>query len=334
MGLILGAQRVAAQDAGPAASAASSGTAIGMPLQAPPEASVESPTHVTVGVYLNQIISIDLRANQLTADFWLWFRWRGTARNPSDTFEIVGGRVNSRANSVRRTLPDGWEYAAVRLNVTITRQWDLTRFPFDDHMLEIVVEDAELAEAQFVFASDAVNTGMDPELSVPGWIVGDSDTHVLTHTYQSNYGDTSIEANAESRYSRFVFSVHLRRVGIARFFKVFFGLFVATLVAWFAFLFRPKDAASRVGVSIGSLFAAAASSIAINAQLPDVNGITLADEIVFLCLGAILTGLVLSIISLRLSDAPDAALAGKVNRVATVAFPVVIVVTMVVLVNL
>ncbi len=292
-----------------------------------PEDTSSGPLHVVTGVYLNQIISIDLKMNQFTADFWMWFRWRGgpSDYNPLDSFDIINARINSRATTERRTLPDGTEYAEIRLNATITRQWELERYPFDDHELQIAIEDATLEDHRLVFDPDVDNSDVDPDLSVSGWRIGEHHMTVATRVYHSNYGDTSLPTGSESSYSRVLFTVDLHREGLARFFKVFFGIFVATLVSWAAFLFRPKDAGSRVGVSIGALFAAAASSIAINAQLPEVNGITLADTIVFICLTAILIGLVLSIVSLRLADATDALLAHRVNRIATIAFPLAVI---------
>lgn len=288
------------------------------------EAAPTRPQHVVIGAYVNQIPLVDLKGNQFTIDFWLWCRWRGGARNPLDNAELVGGRVVSRGNVVRRTLADGTEYAAARITATFNRAWDLSRFPFDDHVLTIVVEDAELPATELVYEVDHANSDVDPELVVSGWLVGDHTARTVEHVYQSNYGDPTLSLGPESRYARFELGVTLRRAGVARFFKVFFGLFVATLVSWAAFLFRPKEASSRVSVSIGALFAAAASSIAINAQLPDVNGITLADEIVFLCMSSILVGLVLSIVSLRVSDHPEAVLARRIDRAATLALPLVV----------
>ena len=254
---------------------------------------------IQVGMYINQLPSIDLRMNQFTIDFWIWFRWRGPAsENPADTFEIIGGRINARMNPIRRTLPDGFEYSAVRINATITEHWDLTRYPFDNHEVGIEIEDALHEEPLWRYVSDTENTGIDPDLLVSGWQVGDFQTAVSTHAYHSNYGDTTLAAHAESEYSRFTFTLNLQRVGGARFFKVFFALFIATLAAWCSFFIRPRDASPRVSVSVGGLFASAASSIAINNQLPDSNAITMADQVVFLSLGTILFCLLGTVLAL------------------------------------
>lgn len=264
--------------------------AVAEPVEAEPADEEEAPQQdIQVGMYINQVPSIDLRMNQFTVDFWIWFRWRGSStENPADSFEIIGGRINARMNPIRHTLPDGYEYSAVRINATITEHWDLTRYPFDNHDVAIAIEDAVHEEQVWRYVPDTENAEIDPELVVSGWEVGDFQTAVTTHEYHSNYGDTTIAPHAQSEYSRFTFTLNLRRVGGARFFKVFFALFIATLAAWCSFFIRPRDASPRVSVSVGGLFASAASSIAINNQLPDSNSITMADEVVFLSLGTIL----------------------------------------------
>src|SRR5262249_3064366 len=152
--------------------------------------------------------------------------------SPLDGFDLVSAKINSRGTPLRSRLPDGTEYTAARINAIVTRQWDFTRFPFDDHDLELMIEDSDLEEERLVFEADTANSDYDPELHVSGWKVERRGIHVERHTYRSNYGDTTIARGAESHYSRVVFKVGLRREGFGRFFKVFFGLFVATLVAW------------------------------------------------------------------------------------------------------
>ena len=40
---------------------------------APRRAHAE-PNRITVGIYVNQVSSLDLKANTFTVDFWIWFR--------------------------------------------------------------------------------------------------------------------------------------------------------------------------------------------------------------------------------------------------------------------
>ena len=284
-------------------------------------AEAPPPEKIFVGVYLNQLNSIDLKAGTFSADFWLWFRWSGVGASPLDTFEIIGGRVLSKSNVIKKKLPDGLSYDAARINASITKQWALAHFPFDDHTINIQIEDAERETARAVYTADKTNEGVDPSVSVSGWRIANHSDEVQEHVYHSNYGDTSIPTGAESHYSRYVFSVELERMGQGRFFKFFFGLFVATLASWCGFFIRPKDASPRVSVSIGALFAAAAVTLSINNQLPDVAYLTLADKMVFLSLGMILLSLVGTVCSLSLHYLGKESTHRTLDRVGAVAFP-------------
>ncbi len=273
-------------------------------------------------MYVDQVTSIDLKANQFTIDFWLWFRSSGRTTSPLDSFELMDGRVNSKTNVIKKKLPDGQDYAAARINATIHHQWDLRRYPLDDHTLEIAIEDGELDSGHAVFVADAANQGIDPNVTVAGWNISQTIRHeVSDHTYASNYGDTSIAAGPETRFSRYVVSVDAKRSGVARFFKVVFALLISVLVSWCAFFIRPKDASPRVSVSVGALFAGAAGMLAINSQLPDLNYATLTDKTVFGCLGMILLSLVGTVVSLTLNYLGHENGWKRVDRFGSIAFP-------------
>ncbi len=276
---------------------------------------------VTVGIYVNQVASIDLKNNAFTVDFWVWFRGPHRATSPLDSFELIDGRVNSKANVIKKTLANGQDYAAMRVNATIHRHWDLRRYPFDDHDLEIAIEDADLDATRSVFVPDPESQGKDPDVVVSGWDLEGFDHRVDTHLYHSNYGDTSIADSAETRYSRYVVVLHAKRRGSARFLKVAFALLIAVLVSWCAFFIRPKDASPRVSVSVGALFAAAAGTLAINSQLPDVNYATLTDKTVFLCLGMICLSLVGTVASLSLHYLGREADHRRLDKIGAVVFP-------------
>lgn len=281
-----------------------------------------APERIAVGAYVTMIHAVDLKAGQFGVDFWLWFRWSGQGTSPLDSFEIVGGRVLARSNVIRKSLPDGGEYASARISATIQQAWDLSAFPFDDHTLRIRIEDSERDALMAVYVADADNAGVDPDVRVTGWRVVGHEDAVTEQVYRSNYGDTSLPTGTHTRYSRYVFSARLARDGAGRFFKFFAGLFIATLAAWCAFFIRPKDSGPRVSVSVGALFAAAAVTIAINNQLPDVGYLTFADEMVFLSLSMILVSLIGTVWALSLHYREREAAHRRLDRIGALAVPI------------
>lgn len=282
-----------------------------------------APEPIQVGVYVTQISSIDLKGNQFNVDFWIWFRSKDRPQTPLDAFEIMDGRVTSKTNVIKKKLPDGYDYAAARIVATIHQQWDLRRFPFDDHSLRIAIEDSEFDTQTVVFTPDTQNLGFDPDLKVSGWEITKISAEAADHAYHTNYGDTSLGNSIDTKFSRYTVKIEAERRGAARFFKTVFALLIAVLASWCAFFIRPKDASPRVSVSVGALFAGAAGTIALGNQMPDLNYATLADKVVYLCLSMILASLGGTVISLGLHYKQQEAKYLKFDRMGSIVFPAV-----------
>lgn len=267
-------------------------------------AEEETPAAVTVhvGVYVNQIYDISLKDNKFCADFWVWFRWQGEDVNPLESFEVVNGRVDSKEGEYRDVVK-GFNYAAVRVNATITKFWDITEFPLDNHVLTLELEDNENEEYKLKYIPDHENCGVNPKVEVPGWNFQKAWCEVAAHGYTTNYGDISLPTNNESVYSRFIYSLAVVRPGIGYFFKLFFGVFIAAVIAFLVFFIKPTDLDPRFGLGVGAIFAAVASEYVIASSLPDSNILTLADKLHILAFAFIFLSIAQSILSLRLFTA-------------------------------
>lgn len=290
-------------------------------------AQAPAPTTTNIGIYINQVASIELKNNQYTIDFWVWFRGPARPVSPVDTFEIINGRINSKTNIIKKKMPDGQDYSAARINATVHQHWDLRRYPLDNHRLELVIEDSEIDSTRGIFVVDSAGQGVDPSVAVSGWTIEPKlQTTVVDHRYDSNYGDVSISPTAETHFSRYEVLISANRGGFGRYFKVVFTLLIAVLVSWCAFFIRPKDASPRVSVSVGALFAGAAGMLAINTQLPDLDYLTLTDKTVFLALGMILLSLIGTVASLTLNYLGHENGWRRIDRFGSIAFPILFVV--------
>jgi hypothetical protein len=306
----------------PSTATATTSTTAASQQKAPEEkAGEKGPVRVEVGTYVNQILAIDLKGNQFTADFYIWFRWKGDAK-PFDTFDLANGRITSRTGLVKKDLDGGVHYASARILATITKFWDLRRYPLDDHQLTIEIEDNENEDNLLVYVPDKLNSNASPAVHVPGWIITGTSTSVTSHKYATNYGDTSIPTGNASSYSRFVSAVQIVRPGmVGRFFKVFFTLFVATIISWLAFWVRPKDAGPRVSLCVGSVFAAAAATFAINTMLPDTNATTMSDRVIVASLSLILAAALETMVAMNLGYAGKENMQRVLDRVSAWVFP-------------
>lgn len=275
---------------------------------------------VYAGVYVNQIYASSLKDNQFSVDFWIWFRWKGDNIKPVESFDLVNGRIESK-ESLYEDRIEGLNYAALRVNAAITKFWDIRRFPLDNHILTLEIEDADNEEHKLKFIPDTENSAFDPGVQVPGWKMGKGWAKVHPHGYKTNYGDISLPTGNESVYSSFVYSIPIVRPGYGYFLKLFLTVFIATLIAFLAFAIKPTDLDPRFGVGIGAIFAAVASEYVVTSSLPDTNLITMADQLHILAIVFIFLSLLESTISLQILSRGHEKVSRRMDFISLILFP-------------
>lgn len=256
-------------------------------------------TEVVVGIYANQVPTMSLKDNRFQVDFYIWFRWKGEELKPHETFELANGKIDSR-QVITKEVIEGQNYAVLRCTATVVKFWDVARFPFDDHVLELYIEDNDSEETLLRYVADEANSTISPDLRVPGWRVVGAKVAVKSNTYHTNYGDTTLPKDAESTYSRFVFAVPIERDGHAAYFKLFFALFVAVLIALLSFFVMPNDPGPRLSFAIGAIFASVGASYVIANSLPATATFTIAERVNVVTVATVFLALAGSVFSVRM----------------------------------
>ena len=262
----------------------------------PPAAA--GPQKVYVGIYLNDIFGVSLADYKFEADFYIWFRWKGTTLKPLSTFQTANGRINKKDAVIEKKIGD-WNYASCRVTAVFQEHWDLRHFPFDKQVLALEFEDNESDVGLLQYIPDTENIAIDPDIRLPGWLITGTANTVKEHQYATNYGDTSLPSGAKSVWSRFAFTVNAARPGYGYFVKLCWGLLVAMLIGLVPLFLKPTDS-PRFGLGTGALFAAMANAYVISNALPKDTGLTTADMFFAMAVTAIFVTLCESMISLKL----------------------------------
>lgn len=286
-------------------------------------ALVESQTQVQVGAYVLRLSNVSPRDGSFEVDMWLWFRWLGSDVRPDQTFELAGGVIESRTDA-QIIVDEGMNYATTRVQARIYHQFDVRRFPLDDHVINILIEDAELEEANLIYVPDE-GTALDPEVSVAGWDVGLGQPVVESHTYATDYGLRS-SPTEQAVYSRLVVPITLERTSYGTLFKSFWISLLSVLLGLLAFLVKSDDLDARFGMGVGSIFAASANAFVISDTLPQTTIVTLAEQINLIAVGVIFTSVFISIWSLRLRYAGRDEESLRVDRWSMIGLAVIYVV--------
>ena len=245
---------------------------------APPAGHEHDPpaAKVATGAYVTRIPKHSIVDASWHVDFYVWFSWEGATLNPGETFKIVSGEISSKA-LMRRTDDGEKHYALYRVNAEITKTFDTSRFPRDEHVLTIVIEDQGLQYHQMVYTTDDAASALSSRVDVPGYAITHKEAIVKPHTYKTSMGDPALPADYKATYSDFLLAITISRSSWGVFFKMFLPLYLAVVLAVVALLVR--GAGERLGLTSTALFVAVINGMSVNSLIPDTGTTTLADVI-------------------------------------------------------
>ncbi len=220
------------------------------------------PARVYVGVYVLNLGRFELATGAYTVDFYLSLR----ADRPMtmDEFEFMNGR----ASTVDRLIDTPTE-KFFRIQANLSQNLDLRRYPFDEHVLTIELEDKRRTVEELVYVADEKACGVDPGVIVVGWRLTGWETRVVTHEYKI-YGET---------YSRFVFGLRIQRVILNAVIKSFLPIACMLLVGFLSLLLTPDKVTTRLSLNISTLLGAVMFHVNLTSSIPPVGYLTLADRV-------------------------------------------------------
>lgn len=258
------------------------------PVTAPAPTPV-GPAEVKVGMYINDIQSIDLHGYSFVADVYIWFRDKDAEIVPGKSFEWMNmfapdDHVQTDIDPEPVPQSDGSEYQVFRHQGPFAAKFSVKTFPFDAHNLTIEVEDQEFASSRLVYSVDQV--ALNPAISLPGFIIGEPTMEIRNIPYPTTFGDT--ELKQPETYSRAVVTVPISRPVISGITKSLLPIFIVVLVAAAALLLKPEHIEARVGLSITALLTLVALQFSAQAGLPDVGYLLMLDQIYLASYGFVL----------------------------------------------
>ncbi len=224
--------------------------------------ALAEPLKVYVGVYVLNLGKFELASGAYTVDFYLSLR----ADQPGviDEFEFMNGR----AATVDKLIDTPTE-KFFRIQANLSQNLDLRRYPFDEHVLTIELEDKRRTTEELVYVVDEKACGVDPSVIVVGWRLAGWEAKVITHEYKV-YGET---------YSRFVFGLRIQRVVLNSVIKSFLPVVCMVLVGLLSLLLTPDKVTTRLSLNISTLLGAVMFHVNLTSSIPPVGYLTFADRV-------------------------------------------------------
>lgn len=259
-----------------------------------------TPTKVVTGIYVDRIKELSLSDSTWTVDFYIWFKWNGSDVNPGENFQVIDGEIEKDKKELVDDYTNGTEhYQIYYVTAKITKFFDVLRFPVDNHVLTIEIEDKKYERPDLIYVVENGTSNYNPKLQVHGYKIHNLTVIEKPHVYLSNFGDPRIEGGPTS-YSQFRVGVDISRPDLGFYLRIFIGLFVAVIASLLALLIKPCDAEPRFGLQAGGLFVAIANTIITSELIPRTGIMTLGDMVNDMGLIIIIIAILESIISLYL----------------------------------
>lgn len=239
--------------------------------------SQSKPVEVTSGIYVERIINLSLPDASWIADFYIWFRWNDNNITPGDTFQIIDGELISK-QLIKQELTKNPNYQLYRVKAKMTKFFDTTRFPRDDHLLTLNIEDSNDQIYNLKYIPDTHGSAVSSRVKLQGYEIYKSKLVQKYHSYKTDRGEVHLKDKAHETFSQLIYGIWVERPGWGNYIKMFEGLFAAVAVALLSFFIRTTTT-NRISLGVGAFFAAVAATYVATKNLPNVGILTLADVI-------------------------------------------------------
>jgi len=285
------------------------------------ESKRPTPDQVTIGAYINDIQSIDLRSHTYVMDAYIWFRWTNPELNPAETMEFINpsdlwGTIVDPSYDEPQLLENGELYQVVRVQGRFARKMPLYNYPFDQQVLEIIFEDQASESNELTYHGD--EAALNPKLTLPGYNLAHPLITVTDLTYPTQFGD--LRLSQPSSYSRVKIEVPISRPIFTFAFKLLLPVFSVLLCALLMFLLPPTYVDLRVSVGITALLAIVVLQMTLNQDVPEIGYLMLMDKIYLCAYTFVVGGLTLVVWTSRLVQGGNEAAAWSLQRRSLVIF--------------
>jgi Neurotransmitter-gated ion-channel transmembrane region len=247
-------------------------------------AAPTGPQEVTVGVYINDIQQLDLQTHSYAMDFYVWLRWKNPDINPAASLEYMNpfqlwGHISTPLYEAPQDLPDGSKYMAIRYQGQFNSKLPLEKYPFDSQSLIVEFEDNSAGAGKQIFVPDKDAISLNPEMTLPGYILGKPTLSIVSKPYPTNFGDTRL--TSLEPYSRVTVSVPVHRPKFTYAIKIILPILLVAACAALVYFIHPSFVEGRIGMGITALLTLVALQLTTNSLLPEVDYLMMIDMLYF-----------------------------------------------------
>lgn len=249
-------------------------------------AATDEPTTCRIGVYFTSVHNIDTAAGTFDADFWMWSVCPTADVKPLETVQFLNAEaVEGQLDS---SLPRGKSWWSTRMfSGTFRQDFRLSNYPFDHQDLVVNLEESVLDTRGIRYAVDTAESGLDQNLTTPGWTISDLRLTAGSTTRATTFGDPSLPGGESSYASARITLKADRAAKTSNFIKATFPLFIAAFLALISMAFDVVETETfmgRMGALGSILFAVVLSYVSLDQLVGQHDGLYFLDQIHFAAL--------------------------------------------------
>lgn len=311
--ILAGAGRLRAQEPSVATPVAS--PAVDAATPAPDSGGVpDEPIEVTVGFYLTSIYGLDQQASSYYADFYLWMRWQGDV-DPTVTVELLNnverwGLTMTPIFEEPEQLPSGERLQQFHVQGQFFQPLSMKDFPLDKHGLSIQIEDSSYLGTQLVYTADEDQSGINPDLRLPGWVVTGWELTTPPHTYATGFGETTTQSQ---EYSTAQFTLEIERPASYFRWKLMLPLLIVLILACSVLFVHPTYTEIRLAGPATALLTLVFLQQSYTSSLPDGGSLVLLDKIYALAYALVIGLIAITIVASHWIRTDEARVANAVR---------------------
>ncbi|MBX3262319.1 MAG: hypothetical protein KF782_21735 [Labilithrix sp.] len=223
--------------------------------------------HARVGLLLETVEEFDIKKGAFTAHFYLSLT-SDKPMPPKIDLKPTNGKIEERD-----LLADLPTFKMWKITGTFHIQPDLHSYPFDTQELDIELEDDSNGQDILTLHPDVDHTFLDAGFNVPGWDTSFLRARILTHYYPDRFD------NDDLYYSRFMFTLGVKRFATSAVFTVFVPALVIVLISLSGLWFPRNELEVRSNATTPMLAAAVLFHFALMQELPATAYLSRADKL-------------------------------------------------------
>ena len=284
------------------------------------------PTEIKVGIFVVDVVKIDELSETFLLDFSLIMRWKDERLADPEQSKSRSMRLNeiwrprityvnlrqiNKLNDPHVIVsPDGTVQYSQRSLGELTSNFNLRDFPFDSQDLPIHLTSRDFID-QVVLVHENERTGQLMDAGLAGWTLQKID--VVKSADSIDF--------FEYKLSSILFHLKADREPVFHFWKLFFPLFLITVMAATVFWIDPQHFATQISVSTASVFTLTAFLISLSNLTPPVDYMTKADKVVISSMCLVFGALLITVTTSRLGQTGRHELAKNIDRIMRWVYP-------------